>query len=329
MISVDIPSWQTQLRHAIREPKALLKALDLPDALQDRIPRDGAGFSMRVPRSFVARMRKGDFNDPLLRQVLPVADERTPAPCFATDPVGDLTAMQAPGVIHKYHGRVLLVTTGACAIHCRYCFRRHLNYQLANPARDGWSQAVAYISGDPSLTEVILSGGDPLSMTDRKLSALVQVLCEIPHIKRLRIHTRIPVVLPERVDDALLSWLRAVPIETIMVVHTNHPNEIDRPVAHALHRLNEVTTALLNQTVLLKGINDAVGPLAQLSQALFAAGTLPYYLHLLDRVQGAAHFEVEQKHAQEIMAGLRTLLPGYLVPRLVREVPGRAYKLPL
>lgn len=329
MISRAGPSWQTELANAFREPLALMRELELPLDTYPATEANGLGFRLRVPRSYVARMRKNDPDDPLLRQVLPLSVEARPAPLFSKDPVGDLTAMQAPGVLHKYQGRVLLVTTGACGIHCRYCFRRHFSYHDANPTRDEWRQALDYIRGDRSITEVILSGGDPLTLTDEKLSLLARRLAEIPHLKRLRLHTRLPTVLPERIDDALLGWLSATPLKTVVVVQVNHANELDSSVASAMQRLAAANTTLLNQSVLLSGVNDDVDTLSTLSDVLFDAGVLPYYLHQLDRVRGAAHFEVKADRARSIMDGLRTHLPGYLVPRLVREVPGLAYKLPI
>ncbi len=322
-------SWQKLLAQAISDPIELLAMLDLaPDAL----PLGQAArrqFALRVPRGYVARMRKGDPDDPLLRQVFPLSDEESLAAGFNTDPVGDLAAMPAPGVLHKYEGRVLLVTTGACAIHCRYCFRRHFPYSDANPAANGWDAALNYIAADPTVSEILLSGGDPLILTDQRLAPLAQRLSAIPHLKRLRIHTRLPIVLPERVDDALLAWLGSIRLKPVIVIHANHANEIDGPVRDALSRLAQAGVVLFNQTVLLRGVNDSATALTDLSVALFEAGVTPYYLHLLDKVQGAAHFETEISHARRLMEDLRNCLPGYLVPRLVHEQPGAPSKLPL
>lgn len=334
MLPRILPSWQTSswqklLAQAINDPLELLAMLDLaPDALPlGHIAR--RQFSLRVPRGYVARMRKGDTDDPLLRQVFPLSDEESLAAGFSADPVGDLAAMPAPGVLHKYEGRVLLVTTGACAIHCRYCFRRHFPYGDANPATHGWDAALHYIAADTTVSEVLLSGGDPLTLADQRLAPLAQRLSAIPHLKRLRIHTRLPIVLPERVDDALLAWLGTSRLKPVMVVHANHANEIDSSVRDALSRLAQAGVALFNQTVLLRGVNDSAATLADLSVALFEAGVTPYYLHLLDKVQGAAHFEAEASHTRSLMTELRNRLPGYLVPRLVHEQAGAPSKLPL
>lgn len=325
----QLPPWQRALADAIRDPAELLALLDLP---RDLLPagRDAAsGFALRVPRGYVARMRKGDPEDPLLRQVLPVAAEREERAGYGADPVGDLSSMAVPGLLHKYAGRVLLVTTGACAIHCRYCFRRHFPYAEANPAPDTWRQALSYIAADTTLTEVILSGGDPLVLPDARLAELTAQLAAVPHLRRVRLHTRLPVVLPERVDAGLLDWLRDIPLQTVVVIHANHPQEIDAATRRALAALKEGRVTLFNQTVLLKGVNDDAGVLAELSETLFEAGVLPYYLHLLDRVQGAAHFEVEEPQALALVSALQARLPGYLVPRLVREVEGAPAKIPV
>jgi EF-P beta-lysylation protein EpmB len=321
------PRWQRELASAIRDPAELLACLGLEGG-QLRLPT-AQDFPLRVPRGFVARMRHGDADDPLLRQVLPLADESQRVPGFGTDPVGDAAAHAACGVLHKYHGRALLVTTGVCAVHCRYCFRRAFPYDEALAARDDWQAALDYLAADASIEEVILSGGDPLVLADHKLAALSARLDAIPHLRRLRIHTRLPIVLPERVCDELLDWLTRTRLATVMVMHANHSNEIDAGVRTALARLRDAGFTLLNQSVLLRGVNDCVDALAQLSAVLFEAGVLPYYLHMLDRVQGASHFEVEEGAAHALHAALKARLPGYLVPRLVREVAGMPYKQPI
>jgi EF-P beta-lysylation protein EpmB len=267
-------------------------------------------------------MRHGDPHDPLLRQVLPLDDEDRIVPGFGLDAVGDTAARAASGVIRKYRGRALLVATGSCAIHCRYCFRRHFPYAEETAAAGGWSDAIALIATDASIDEVILSGGDPLSLATSKLVELTDALSTVPHLKRLRIHTRLPTVLPERVDAALLGWLRALPWPVTIVVHVNHANEFDARVDAALASLRDAGAILLNQAVLLRGVNDTVDALADLSERGFAAGVLPYYLHQLDRVAGAAHFEVDDARARGLHSALAARLSGYLVPRLVREVPG-------
>ena len=323
------PRWQQAWREAVREPGELLALLGL-EALAGRVADAAAsGFPLRVPRGFVARMRHGDPHDPLLRQVLPLNDELRAAPGFGLDAVGDALARTGPGLIQKYRGRALLVATGSCAVNCRYCFRRHFPYAEETAARDGWREAVARIRADASIDEVILSGGDPLSLADHKLAELTDMLAGIPHLRRLRIHSRLPIVLPERVDAGLLAWLRALPWPVAVVVHANHANEFDPTVDAALAQLRATGASLLNQAVLLRGVNDSVEALAALSERGHAAGVLPYYLHQLDRVQGVAHFEVPDDTARALHAGLAARLPGYLVPRLVREVPGDPGKRPL
>ena len=274
-------------------------------------------------------MRRGDPSDPLLRQVLPLDDEMRPMPGFGLDAVGDGAAKTAPGVIQKYRGRALLVATGSCAIHCRYCFRRHFPYAEETAARDGWRDAVDLIRQDASIEEVLLSGGDPLSLSNGKLAELTGALADIPHLRRLRIHSRLPIVVPERVDDGLMGWLSTLPWPVTLVVHANHANEFDGTVDAALGRLRAAGVHLLNQAVLLRGVNDSVDALGALSERGFAAGVLPYYLHQLDRVAGVAHFEVDDAHARALHAGLAARLSGYLVPRLVREIPGDTGKRPL
>jgi EF-P beta-lysylation protein EpmB len=261
--------------------------------------------------------------------VLPLGAERVETPGFAADPVRDLDAVAAPGVLRKYRGRALLVVTGACAVHCRYCFRRHYPYGTESLRGAEAEAALEWIARSPDVREVILSGGDPLVLADRRLAALARALGDIPHLERLRVHTRLPVVLPERIDDALLEWLAGGRLKPVVVVHANHPRELDAAVAVALGRLTDAGVVLLNQTVLLAGVNDRPEVLAALSEGLFEQGVLPYYLHALDRVQGAAHFEVPDRRALALHAALAARLPGYLVPRLVREVPGAASKLPI
>jgi EF-P beta-lysylation protein EpmB len=308
---------------------ALLRQLGLEHRAAQLLPAGDTGFPMRVPLGYVARMRAGDADDPLLRQVLPGARELDPAAGYGDDAVGDLQARRAPGVIHKYHGRVLLIATGACAVHCRYCFRRHFPYGQELAARERWRAALDYIRADPSISEVILSGGDPLVLATDRLAELADGLRSIGHVRQLRIHSRLPVVLPERVDGALLAWLSALPWPVAVVVHANHGNEIDPAVAAALAGLRSAGCTVLNQTVLLAGVNDQADILETLSRRLYQAGALPYYLHLLDKVRGSAHFDVGPARARALHAQLRSRLPGYLVPRLVREIAGEAAKTPV
>ena len=325
----QVPLWQTQLAQVVTEPGELLGLLGLGEEWLAAAEAAARSFPLRVPRGFVARMRRGDPHDPLLRQVLPLAAELLPTPGFSRDPVGDQAALKTPGVLHKYQGRVLLTATGACAVHCRYCFRRHFPYEHANASADGWRGALDAIGADASITEVILSGGDPLTLSDRRLTDFVQQLALVPHVMRLRLHSRLPIVLPERVTPMLCDALTGTRLPVVMVLHANHAQEIDASVRKACALLIEHGFLLLNQSVLLRGVNDSVEVLVSLSEDLFAARVLPYYLHQLDRVQGAAHFEVTDEAALALHAGITARLPGYLVPRLVREIPNAAGKMSL
>ncbi|MFZ1325252.1 MAG: EF-P beta-lysylation protein EpmB [Candidatus Contendobacter sp.] len=323
------PDWQRELAQAITDPAELLRELRLDPALLPAARAAAARFPLRIPRGFVARMTRGDPHDPLLRQVLPLAAELVATPGFVADPVGDQAALAAPGVLHKYSGRALLIVTGACAVHCRYCFRRDYPYAEAHAGLEGWRPALAYLAADATIQEAILSGGDPLSLSNQRLQPLLAGLNQIPHLRRLRLHSRQPVVLPARIDPGLLALLAGVRLRPVLVIHANHPRELDEAVCAALARLAAAGVTLLNQSVLLRGVNDSVEVLASLSEALVAAGVLPYYLHLLDPVQGAAHFDVNEIEASVIMARLRQRLPGYLMPRLVRERPGQRAKTPV
>jgi len=321
--------WQQLWRQAIRDPAELLSRLGLDPVALGVSEAALQQFAQRVPEGFAGRMRHGDPHDPLLRQVLPINEEMRQVEGFSFDAVGDGAAKKATGVIQKYRGRALLVTTGSCAINCRYCFRRHFDYGTENAAKGGWQDAVQAIAEDPSIDEVILSGGDPLSLATHKLVELTDALRAIPHLRRLRIHSRLPIVLPERVDDELIAWLGSLPWPLAFVVHANHANEFDDSVDTAMARLRAAGVQLLNQAVLLRGVNDSVEALAALSERSFAAGVLPYYLHQLDKVEGVAHFEVDDARAKALLATLTARLSGYLVPKLVRELPGDPSKRPL
>lgn len=322
-------AWQRELADGFATPEALLGYLGL-DAGPDGGRRDAAAaFPMRVPLSFARRMRMGDDRDPLLRQVLPSGREMQSAPGFHSDPVGDLAAVSGPGLLRKYHGRALLLTTSACAIHCRYCFRRHFPYADQGARPDRHDAAVEQIAADPSISEVILSGGDPLALGDARLARLLRQVSALPHVRRIRWHSRMPVVLPSRITRELIATLGDQPLPQVMVLHINHPNEINAEVIDAIGRLRPVVSAILNQAVLLRGVNDEVETLAALSTRAMDAGVLPYYLHLLDPVAGSEAFDVDERRAAELMSGLRTRLPGYLVPRLVRETPGHPFKRPI
>jgi len=320
------PAWQQALQDAVTDPAELLALLGLGPEWLEPSRAAARRFPLKVPRGFVDRMRRGDPSDPLLLQVLPLGAELEEVEGYVTDPVGDLKAKAGPGLLHKYQGRALLVTTGACAIHCRYCFRRHFPYDEENASRAGFAPALDAIRADRSISEVILSGGDPLTLSDRRLTALFDGLRSIPQVRRVRIHSRLPIVLPERIDTTFLETWSALPLQKVVVVHANHAREIDDAVRHAIAGLRAADTTLLNQTVLLRGINDRVSDLVELSETLFDAGVLPYYLHLLDRVAGAAHFDLPLEDAQRLAGDLAAHLPGYLVPRLVREEPGAPAK---
>jgi L-lysine 2,3-aminomutase len=326
---LSAPRWQTLMSQAITCPETLIGALGLSAALVAPARAAAAKFRLRVPLSYVARMRHGDPDDPLLRQVLPIAAEGEPAPGYTADPLGEAAAHRAPGLLQKYQGRALLITTSACAVHCRYCFRREFPYSEQSGEGPRFHAALREIARDASLEEIILSGGDPLSLSDARLTALTNELADVPHIKRLRVHTRQPIVLPARVDAGLLSWLRGLRWPVVFVLHANHANEIDVEVRAACAQLRGAGVTLLNQTVLLRGVNDDADKLVDLSRALFEAGVLPYYLHMLDRVSGAAHFAVPETRARQIAGELTARLPGYLVPRLVREVAGAVSKVAL
>ena len=309
-------AWTRALADAITDPRALLERLELDANDVDFAP----DFPLRVPQSFVDRMRVRDPHDPLLRQVLPLSTEREAVAGYSLDPLEEASSTLAPGVIQKYRGRVLLIAAPACAVHCRYCFRRTFPYA-------DHQQAVAFpsltaVERDPDISEVILSGGDPLMLKDAPLRRLVARLDAIPHLRRIRIHTRLPVVIPERVTTELVQLLRDTRKSTSIVLHVNHPNEIAGSFVDALAALHRSGVTLLNQSVLLAGVNDDVESLDELSQRLFDHHVLPYYLHLPDRVHGTHHFDVSQQRGLELIAALRSRLPGYLVPRLVREVAG-------
>jgi L-lysine 2,3-aminomutase len=323
------PPWRRSLSDAIRDVDELWRVLALPPALLAPARQAARGFPLLVPRAFAALMRQGDASDPLLRQVLPLGDELAEVPGYTADPLLESACAAAPGLLSKYRGRALLVTTGACAVHCRYCFRRHFPYDDLPRGAAWWTPALTALAADPDCHELILSGGDPLTLPDSQLAAIAAGAAAIPHLTRLRIHTRLPVVLPERVDDGLTAWLAASRLRPVVVIHANHPAELSPSVAAACARLLAAGCLLLNQSVLLAGVNDDVATLAALSERLVAIGATPYYLHQLDAVAGAAHFAVSDIQARELVARLHDQVPGYLVPRLVREEPGAPGKTPL
>lgn len=320
--------WQRELLGAVTDVSELLRLVDVDPSALDGEPlasRRAADFPLRVPRPYVARMRRGDPGDPLLRQVLPTTRETAPRRGFGLDPLGEADAVAAPGILKKYRGRALVIAGSACAVHCRYCFRRHFPY--AEHRQDSAFPNLAALRRDATIREVILSGGDPLMLTDAHLARLVGAVAAIDHVARIRIHTRLPVAIPQRVTPALIDMLADVPQRVVVVLHCNHPNEVDADCATALSQLDRFT--LLNQSVLLRGVNDNVDHLADLSERLFDAGVLPYYLHMPDAVAGTAHFDIPEHRAVALHRELMARLPGYLVPRLVREVPGSGAKQPV
>ncbi len=319
--------WQQQLASAIRDPDQLLAYLNL-NTLSILTDHNNANpFPCRVPHPYLARIKKGNPHDPLLRQVLPLSVENKPMPGYSLDPLQEMDASPTAGLLHKYHGRVLVTLTGACAIHCRYCFRRHFPYQTHSFNQPRWQAIVDYIQKDQSIHEVILSGGDPLVLKDASLQLIIQDLEAIPHITTLRIHSRLPIVIPARITPRLCASFKDSRLRTVMVVHCNHANEIDETVTQSLATLRSSNTTLLNQSVLLHGVNDNLSALIDLSHALHHAQVMPYYLHLLDKVAGSAHFEVTQTQALDLVTKLRLQLPGYLVPRLAQEIPTHGAKV--
>lgn len=322
-------AWQRELAGAVRSLGELLDLLDLDPVTVGASTEAHHQFPLRVPRGFVDRMTPGDPQDPLLLQVLPRLEETKERTGWSDDPLDEASHSPVPGLLQKYSGRALVVLTGACAIHCRYCFRRHFPYTEHATGGAAWDRIVEALAADPTLDEVLLSGGDPLSVTDAVLARRVADLESIPHLRRLRIHTRQPIVLPSRVDDDLLAWLTATRLRPVVVLHCNHPREIDGAVRAALERFRTVGIPVFNQSVLLRGINDHATTLCDLSKTLFESGVMPYYLHSMDRVRGAGHFEVETSIAKRLVEDVQGRLPGYLVPRLVRETPGALSKTPV
>lgn len=318
------PSWQKILSQGFCSAVELLDFLHLPKEFAE--PLAEQQFKTRVPRGFAERMQKGNPRDPLLLQVLATSEELHVVEGYSNDPLVESVVNPVPGLIHKYQSRVLLTLTGVCAINCRYCFRRHFPYEENNPGRSGWEAALAYIRADKRIHEVILSGGDPLLVKDNVLSELMGRLALIDHVHTVRIHTRIPIVLPERVDNGLVDLLSHTRLHKVVVLHCNHPQELNEKVAIACARLRQAGCHLLNQSVYLSGINNHAATLSALSEGLFSYGVLPYYLHVLDKVAGAAHFDASLDDVFAVFQELQRLLPGYLVPRLAREEAGKLHK---
>lgn len=332
IVTLNTPSredWLTQLADVVTSPDELLQLLNVDADANLLAGRDAKRlFALRVPRAFIARMEPGNPNDPLLRQVLTSQEEFIHAPGYSTDPLEEQHSV-VPGLLHKYSNRALLLVKGGCAVNCRYCFRRHFPYAENQGTKRNWQKAMEYIASHSELDEIIFSGGDPLMAKDHELDWLLTQLESIPHIKRLRIHSRLPIVIPARITDTLVARISVSSLQVLLVNHINHANEIDTAFRRAMKSLRMAGVTLLNQSVLLRGVNDNARTLADLSNALFDAGVMPYYLHVLDRVQGAAHFMVSDEEARVIMRELLTLVSGYLVPKLAREIGGEPSKTPL
>lgn len=319
-------NWQKDLAQAVSDVPTLYKLLELPEPDEPHSPKT---FALRVPHAFIKKIKKGDPNDPLLLQILPDIAETLSVAGYSTDPLGENHQNPIKGLLHKYQSRALITVTGACAVHCRYCFRQHFDYGANLPSSDDIRQICAYIHDDKRINEVLLSGGDPLNVNNRRFGEWINALSDIEHINTIRIHTRMPAILPSRIDDELLHMFKNCPKNIVMVLHINHPNEIDGALADKCAKLKEAGVVLLNQSVLLLGVNDDVETLCRLSHDLFNIGVLPYYLHILDKVAGSAHFDISQERAVAIYWQLLEKLSGYLVPKLVQEVAGKPYKTPI
>ncbi len=327
IIESDRPEkWQEILADLISEPKELVEFLELDSSKRPASMKACADFPLKVPKPFARRMEQGNWDDPLLKQVWPDAAEEVVDRALSNDPLRESSFNVQPGLLHKYRGRVLLTAAPHCAVHCRYCFRRHFDYQSNTPGRARWRDSLDYIAADSSIKEVILSGGDPLAAPNSYLRWLLAELDSISHVQTIRFHTRLPIVIPQRIDSEFLSLLRALNSRCVIVLHSNHANEIDNNVANAMSTLAKDGHSLLNQTVILKGINDEARVLSDLSHALFRIGILPYYLHLPDRVAGTGHFQLSEEDAIALLTSLQSELPGYLVPKLVKEEPGQGSK---
>lgn len=325
---ISVPTWQKALNEAISQPEELFDYLQLDPHYLAGAKQANELFHLRVPKRFVDKMEPGNIYDPLLRQVLPLGEETEDHIGFTPDPLSEKRFNPLPGVLHKYHSRILVTLTGACAVNCRYCFRRHFPYTENVPGKKGREKIVEYVNERPYINEIILSGGDPLLADDDYLQEFMEPLQEIEHVKRLRIHTRLPVMLPERVTPEMLQWLANLDVKTVVVLHINHPKELDQEIAQAVQCLkNEADATVLNQAVILKDVNDSIDTQVELNESLFDHGILPYYLHLLDKVQGAAHFAVDDDTITDIYQGMQEQLPGYLLPKLTTEIPGVLHKV--
>ena len=328
-VAGEVKQWQIDLGNAIRSVPELLQRLGLDELSESETPDFDPKFPVLVPEDYLLRMKVGDPLDPLLLQVLPLAAENVPVAGYTADAVGDQSSRVAAGLLHKYAGRVLMIASGHCAVHCRYCFRREYDYLQEPQSAADWTDAIDYIASDDSVHEVILSGGDPLTLSDRRLKQLLNLIDRIPHVRRIRIHTRLPIVLPTRVTDELLEQLTELRTTCWLVIHANHAAELEGHCSSAIGRIIERGVPVLNQTVLLHGVNDSIDQLQALSERLIDLRVMPYYLHQLDRVSGTSHFEVPVSRGRELVSELRRRVPGFAVPEYVSEIPGELHKTPL
>ncbi len=324
---IEVPTdWKTELRESVTSASELLTSLQLDPALLSDAQQAALQFPLQVPKPYVSRIQRGNPRDPLLIQVMPTAQELNEVEGYTADPLKEGAQSPQNGIIHKYRNRLLLIVSPACAINCRYCFRRNFPYQQHRQNRAQWQSALNYIRQHSELNEVIFSGGDPLLANDKFLHWLSTQISEIAHIKRLRIHTRLPIVIPSRIDHHLLNWMTGSRLKPVIVMHINHANEIDSDVEAGINRLSDQGVKIFNQSVLLKGVNNSAKDLIALSERLYDCGINPYYLHLLDPVAGASHFNVDKKEATLIYMEMQAALPGFLLPKLVREIPGQPAK---
>ena len=318
--------WKKEMANMLRDPQELCELLGISGKEKQQVEAACELFPLRIPRPYLSRIKPNDLNDPLLLQALPQAAELLITEGYVSDPLEEERFTPVPGLLHKYSGRVLIVLNGSCAIHCRYCFRRHFPYQEHQIGAEDWQKILDYISADDSIQEVILSGGDPLSCTDKVLARRCEDLAAISHVNTLRLHSRLPIMIPQRIDENCLSWMQETRLKVVMVIHANHAQELDADVESALNRLSAAGVLLLNQSVLLKGVNDSVDALEALSRRLLSCDVMPYYLHVFDAVQGAAHFDIGDEASKGLLDELKNRVAGYLVPKLVRELPEESSK---
>ena len=321
-----LATWKKEMANMLRDPQELCDLLNITGDDKEQLEAACQLFPLRIPRPYLSRINANDLDDPLLLQALPQQTELLITEGYVSDPLEEATFTPVAGLLHKYHGRVLIVLNGSCAIHCRYCFRRHFPYQEHQIGAEDWQKILAYIAADSSIQEVILSGGDPLSCTDKVLARRCEDLAAISHVNTLRLHSRLPIMIPQRIDDNCLEWMQKTRLAVVMVIHANHAQELDNEVASALSKLSAIGVLLLNQSVLLKGVNDSVEALETLSRRLLSCGVMPYYLHVFDPVQSAAHFDIGDEVSKALHNELKSKVAGYLVPKLVRELPQETSK---